>query len=486
MKQIALVVLAASASLASADPPVATSKEPPKPGPAEPAPEAPPVPQAPQPDANDVSGAPLPGNESGRVDPGEPGDSAGRQGARVVLFLPKVLFEIAMLPFDGAAYLEGKYQLEDMYYRMFYYRDRTLGFIPTATYVTGLGFTAGLRFFDLDTFGRRERLILQATTGGNYRVGLLASLDTGDRLGPLRIEASGNFDRRPTEPFYGIGNEGHLQGTASDVDAFINPTAVQTFYRYQEARVAVLGDLSVVSHLHLDVLGTLTQLEYSSDTQQFPSIEDVYEPFSLVGFGTTTNRFYGQLGLTWDGRGTTTVWEPSTVHATGTYASLYGGISHPVYADDGETFWHYGLEAQQYIRLGFGPRALIVRFHGEGVTELDRRDSAQRAASARRCMVSTRLRLRSISRSDRDGRNASVHVVADREHVRVLVRGRRSRVPRLERLHLRRVACGLRDRTQVYTPPTFVADLQLASSSDGGIAVTAEFSPILDSRQRWR
>ncbi len=491
MKQIALVLLAASASLASADPPpVASSKEPPrKPGPAEPAPEAPPVPQAPQPDANAVSGAPLPGNESGRIDPGEPADSAGRQGARIVLFIPKVLFEIAMLPFEGAAYVEGKYQLEDTYYRMFYYRNRTVGIIPTATYVTGLGFTAGARFFDTDTFGDREKLVLQATTGGQFRVGFLASMDTGNRLGPLRLEVSGNFDRRPAEPFYGIGNTGHLESieaSGSNIDALTNPTAVETFYRYQEARVAALADLSVISHLHLDLRGALTQLEYEHGTHQFPSIDDVYAPDSLVGFGTTTNRLYGELELRWDNRTPTSVWEPSTVHGSGTFAALYGGISHPVSADDGVNFGHYGLDAQQFIHLGFGPRALIVRFHTEGVTgnidniplsELPQLGGAWflRGYDYARfrdqiAMVGTLQYMWSLTA------NTSAFIFTDVGRVY----GSWDDFT-LDDLH---VGFGL--GLEVYTPPTFVADLQLASSSDGGIAVTAEFSPVLDSKQRWR
>jgi outer membrane protein assembly factor BamA len=38
----------------------------------------------------------------------------------------------------------------------------------------------------------------------------------------------------------------------------------------------------------------------------------------------------------------------------------------------------------------------------------------------------------------------------------------------------------------VYFKDTFLADLTLGSSLDGGIAATAEFSPVLDARPRFR
>ncbi|HEY3801056.1 MAG TPA: hypothetical protein VGL61_00560 [Kofleriaceae bacterium] len=478
-------VIVAAARAAGADAPVASSKEPAKPGPAEPPPEPAPVPQNPSHDAEATAVAPLPGEESGRVDPGEPGDSVGRKTARVVLFIPKVLFEIALAPIEGAAYVEDKYQFEDWYYRMFYYRDRTIGILPTATYVTGLGFTAGAKFIDTDTYGGHEHTVLQATTGGQFRVGLLASADTGNRLGPVRLEVEGNFDRRPTEPFFGIGNEGHLSApTVSNINAFTDPTAVETYFRYQEARAAAQADFAVISHLHMFLKGSFTQLEYTHDTHEFPSIDEIYDPASLVGFGTKMNRAYGELEARWDTRAATTKWEPSTVHGSGSLVDAYGGLSH---ATDGDSrFWHYGFDLQQYVHLGFGPRVLVLSAHGEAVTgpldqvpltELPMLGGAWYLRGYDYARFRDRVALEASAQYmwSLTG-NTSAFVFTDVGRVYDAWNDFT-----VDDLH-----AGFGVGLDVYMPPNFVADLAIATSTDGGIALIAEFTPLLDSRPRWR
>src|SRR5690606_15065233 len=47
-----------------------------------------------EPTAAEVQGAPLPGEESGRIDQAEDDDSAARQVGRAALFVPRGLFEI--------------------------------------------------------------------------------------------------------------------------------------------------------------------------------------------------------------------------------------------------------------------------------------------------------------------------------------------------------------------------------------------------------
>src|SRR5262249_46353828 len=136
--QLAVVAILAWGSLASAEPPpIASAAQP-----GHPPPEVPPVAQAPEPTVRDTVGAPLPGNESGRTDP-YPADTTGTKIARAALFVPKWLFAILMAPLEGALYVEGKYQLEDWYNRLFFFRERTISIVPTATYATGYGLAIG-------------------------------------------------------------------------------------------------------------------------------------------------------------------------------------------------------------------------------------------------------------------------------------------------------------------------------------------------------
>jgi hypothetical protein len=481
MKQLAFVLLLASTAVASADPPIASSAQP-----ARPPPEPAPVPQAPEPTSRDASGAPLPGNESGRTD-AEPGDSTGTQVARAALFVPKWLFAIVMAPVEGALYVEGKYQLEDWYDRLFYYRDRTIAIIPTATYATGYGLSVGAQFTDTNTIGRHERLLLEATTGFQYRIGLRASMDTGDRLGPLRLELSGNFDRRPSEPFYGIGNEGDVQefGTQSMIDAFDDQTAIQSFFRYEEARASLLADVKLWRHLDLDARGSLTELKYTHGTHQFPSIDDVYEPSSLVGFNTTFKHEYGEVALEWDDRAADNVWEPSNVHGTGTLAVIYAGLVNPV--DQGTNdFWHYGTELQHYFRIGFGPRVLVARFHGEAVS-----GNISDIPITELPMLGGPTFLRGYTYArfrDRIAMSGSLQYMwslTANSHAYLF-----TDVGRVYRewddVTLRDLHAGFGLGLEIYIAPTFLTDLSIGSSTDGGVALQAEFSPILDQRTRWR
>jgi hypothetical protein len=483
MRRFVAVVLAATAATASADPPIASSEQPRSREPGEPEPA--PVPQAPEPVARDTSRAPPPGEESGRIDPGEPGDSVGRKIARGALVLPKYLFMIVSWPVGEGIYLEDRYQLSDWYYRLFYWRNRTVAIIPTATYETGYGVTVGAQFHDTDTFGRSERLVLQATVGTTYRVGLLAAIDTGNRLGRVRLEGSGNFDRRPAEPFYGIGNQGNFfeNPLPQQVNPLFDSTAIATHFRYQEARVAALADVSLGHDLYFAGRGAAAELEYSHSTTE-PSIEQAYEPDAVIGFGTTTKHVYGELELRYDDRRRASPWEPLSVRSAGTLAIAFAGYSHRL--DELTGFWHYGAELQHMFRLGFGPRVLVARFHGEAVsgslsqvpiTELPMLGGGYFLRGYPYARFRDRIAmLGSLQYMWSLFRYGSAFVFADVGRV----------YNSWESFTLDGLHMGYGAGIELYTSDTFLIDFSVASSTDGGIAVLAEFSPLLDARQRWR
>jgi len=466
---------------ATADPPIVSSREPAHRVPAEPAP----VPQQPEPNASTASGAPRPGSESGRIEEEAPTESVGRQIGRAALYVPKLLFELATLPVTGTFYAVDRYQLEDRYYRLFYNRERTGGIVPTATYETGYGLTIGAQAFHNDTFGDGEHSVLEATTGFEYRIGLLASMDTGVRFDPIKFGISGNFDRRPAEPFYGIGNEGSTASATGneDLDALTNPTAVATHFRYQEARAAGTADWSMFYDLHLIALASITELEYSASNTG-PSLQDVYDPATVVGFGTTTDHVYGQLELAWDTRHRASPWEPLTVHGTGSLVLGYGGMSHQL--DSDIDFWHYGVELQHYIHLGLGPRVLIARFHGEAVTgNLDEipitelpmlggaeflRGYAYARFRDRMAAVASLQYMWSLTAE------SSAYLFTDVGRV----------YGGWDEVTLSDLHAGFGLGLEMYSGSSFLVDLAIASSTDGGVTLTAEFSPVLDARPRWR
>src|SRR3954462_14420508 len=86
--------------------------------------------------AADVRTAPLPGQEGGQLQP-DPGDSTLRVIGRGILFVPRLAIEAALSPFRGAIWADDRYRLEDVYHRVFYNADRTIGLFPTGTYTSG-------------------------------------------------------------------------------------------------------------------------------------------------------------------------------------------------------------------------------------------------------------------------------------------------------------------------------------------------------------
>jgi len=113
--------------------------------------------------------------------------------------VPRVAVNVVLAPVRTVVWAEERYQLEDLYYRTFFNRDRTIGLYPTATYETDFGFTGGARFVARDVLGAHEQLSLEATTaaisGVHYRDDVHGSLSTGRRLGDhLSLELAFNLD----------------------------------------------------------------------------------------------------------------------------------------------------------------------------------------------------------------------------------------------------------------------------------------------------
>jgi hypothetical protein len=434
-----------------------------------------------------VSSAPLPGQEGGQLQP-DPGDSTLRLIGRGILFVPKLAIEVVLSPVRGAIWADDRYRLEDVYHRVFYNADRTIGLFPTATYTSGFGFSAGAGFVDTQLFGEHESLALQATTGAitgdTYRVGLLGSLRSGERLSRwLQLGIDAGFERRPAEPFYGIGNGDVVAPTGSPIDPQTTATAVETYHRYQEARVAVVGDAHVVDSLHVLGTGALTSLRFARSTTGVP-IDEVYAPEDLVGFTTGIDHAYGELELRWDTRRAATPWEPRDVHSVGSLAAAFAGRVHRL--DGGPDFWRYGAELQHNWRLARGPRVVTVRFHGAGVT--GPRDEVPftelptlGGGSFLRGYPFERFR-------DRVAALGTVQYQWDLSSLldAYLFTDAGRVFPSLDELTVHGMRLGYGIGLELHGPGGFLLDGSLASSSDGGVFLSVSLNPVLDQRERWR
>lgn len=424
----------------------------------------------------------APGDESGRIDTPEQ-DSPTRMMVRGLLFVPRMALRLVLLPVRGAVYLYDRYQIGPLYYSTFYNADRTLGIIPTAAFTTGLGFEAGAQLISTNTFGRSERLVVAGTWGGTYRLSGNAWIDTGDRLGRFKIQVGGNFNRQPDQPFWGIGNQDKGPQLLMPVNPQNPPDAVESFFRYQEARAMVTVGASIYDGLAAFVRGSYLNLKYANSTNRNPPVDMVYNTSELSGFDTGASHVYGEGELRWDTRQNVSAWEPIDVHATGALVDGFGGYSHGL--DNTASFWHYGVDLQQYFRIASGPRTLMLRFFGEAVSgsvnEVPFTELPYLGGDFLRGYSYARFR-------DRIAAFGTVQYFWDiSQYADAYVFTDFGRVySSYSDLTLSDLRLGGGVGVEVHSANGYLFEGYIGSSIDGGVVVSAAFAPIYDQRPRWR
>lgn len=429
-----------------------------------------------------VEPAPVPGHESGRIDGHTEQDSVARRIARGALFVPKLALELGMAPLRGTVWAFDRYRLEDRYYATFFNDARTFGIVPIVDYQTGFGIVGGVRLSEGDLFGQHEHLTVDAAYGGEFHDSAALRVDSGRRLGPVVVGIGGNFDQRPADRFYGIGNGDPGPRTSTLIDPRVDSRAVLTTYRYQEARAFANIDVAVVDNIHVAARGALTRLSFDGSGQIVP-IDEVYDPAGLVGFSNGISHLYEELEVRWDGRRRASLWEPRDLHADGSLASLVVGEVHQL--DGLPDFTRFDLELQKYFRLAPGPHVLAFRFLGEAVTggrdQVPFTELPSLGGDFLRGYPFQRFR-------DRASALATVEYWWDLSHF----------TDAYLFADVGRVYAGINDVTLAHLRAGFGVGLELhdsdgfivsgsfASSIEGGIVVTATFTPVLDERPRWR
>ena len=443
-----------------------------------------PDPRAPTLTAVDVAGAPLPGDESGRTDPVSDGDTNARKIGRVALFIPRYAVDLALTPLRATVWATERYHLVDRYHRLFFNDAETIGLYPTLAVDTSLGFTVGGGFVHRDLFGEREHLGLVAAVGTRKRQIYSASFATGHRLGDrFSLELDAGYERRPNDNFYGIGNGDRTDPTGMPIDPRIDSTAVLAHYRQDRARLRVTADIRAWDHLHLRPAGELSDVEFGNGAEPDERITDRYDRGGLVGF-EGVRYGYAELELRWDSRRSSGRLEPRSVYSDGGLAAVFGGRVNRI--DHGADFWRYGVDLQKFLRLARGPRVLVGHVHAEGVT-----GGRTEVPFIMLPSLGGPLYLRGYDLDQFRDRIAAFGSLAYKWDLSQWVSASLfADVGRVYRAAADVALDGLRAGYGValegHSNESFLLELSVASSIDGGLFLNLSFNPVYDLDQRVR
>jgi hypothetical protein len=306
-----------------------------------------------EPTAAEVTGAPAAGAESGRVDEIDERDGAGRYIARGLLFIPRAVVTVVFAPIEGIAWSIERFQLVDRARNLFFNDAGTFGIFPTFQHDHGFGFNVGLRVVHRDLLGKDEHLDFRTQGGGEYKQRVTLGFTSGTRFGDrMSLELGGDFEQRPKDVYYGIGN--------LDDD-------MSTEGRFRRRVLKAYGafDVQAVSALHVRGAGFVKDTTFGNSDVGTP-IESGYMPSELTRYEDGVRNAYSEVELRWDSRGQGTDYDPPSIISGGKLVTVWAGRVTPL--DDSAIYYRYGSDVQSFWRVGEGPRVIALRSHIEAVS----------------------------------------------------------------------------------------------------------------------
>ncbi len=417
--------------------------------------------------ADEVAQAPLPGDESGRVDDTTPRESRARAVAREVLGVPRFVLSTALAPARAGAWVYERYQLDERVKRWLFNDAGTFGGYPVVQLDAGYGVNIGGRLRHTDLLGRNERMRLRGGFGGRWSQLYEISLDSGARLGDrVRIGIDAEYERRPKEAFYGVGN--------LDMD----PSALDTRYRERSMRVAAVADLDLGGAWSTRGSAAVADWDLAASDAGVP----VAERYPAVMLGSELRQTYGELELRHDTRERQSRWEPASVRSGGWLVSAFTGRAEPSGSVRG--YWRFGTDVQAFRRLGGGPRVLSARLAGETVTA-----AVPDIAFHQLPALGGRTLLRGYPLNRFRDR---VAVVGSLEYGWDLTRFVSASAfvdagrvyPSLDAIALDDVRVGYGIGLEAHTNDSFLFRAILATSVDGGVFLDLAFDPVFDLPSR--
>jgi hypothetical protein len=297
---------------------------------------------------------------------------------RTILSVPRMVLVGVFTPVAKVLYLFDDRVVARLRRVFLWNRAETIGWRPTLEFQGGYGFSGGARVFHKSLFGNGEYVHVEALAGGVYLQSYEARV-RGDTIGGSRVslDMRGRYDVSPGLVFHGLGNPpppkpGETE-TVGPRDASVHTrysqkrglAAGRVGYRFGEPRRAFRPGLGFIfNHRRFgrDRRRTGSAL-WNNDGE--PSIEEVYDVDSLVGFeeGVDVVQLFGIAEV--DTRNH--LGRPSR----GLHFTVLGGGAPPQARD--VAFAHYGGELAGYFDLFHHTRILVARVGLDAVHGEDRR-----------------------------------------------------------------------------------------------------------------
>ena len=438
--------------------------------------------------AASVARAPLPDQASG-VARGEPRTVGEKLKfiPRALLFLPRVAVEVVDAPVRAGFYVTDRYQVSKRAHDIFWNDAGTVGLYPVFDLQTDYGLTGGARFIARDLFGEKERLSMRASFGGIYNQQYTASLGSGDRLGPLHLEAKGEYEIDPRERFFGIGNGDLVSAMPDPIDPYADPAAIDSRFRqrvargFGRARLRIVGPLSV--RLTSGVLNKRFEQPSPGDIPPNSNIAEHYQLEDLPAFEEGTSYSYNEMEVRYDSRHNGSSWEIESLPSTGWLIAAYGGAARGF--SGAPTHYNlYGGDVQRFIRLGPNPRVLTLRLMAEEIrgetdeipfVDLPRLGGPTLLRGYDRDRFRDRARAMGSAEYLFDvGGGWSAYVFSDAGRV----------YPRLEDARLEDIRVGYGGGLQYNSDKSYIGRFNVASSIDGGIFFNLSLDPVYDPTAR--
>ena len=292
---------------------------------------------------------------------------------RVILFLPRWVFELALDPLRLGVWSIDRYQVPQRLHDLFFTEDNRFGAYPLGFFETGFGINVGARIVGDDVFHHHEKMFVEADYGGDVAQRYYFKFRSGELLGSrVQLQFRSNLQIVPKTNFYGIGN-GNLVTAPPPmlIDALHDPTAFPTRVGQTNLFDSLTAEIKLLRWLRGDamlayVYRSFTDRDLDLGNHEFSVATTVYDPKTIIGYEQGLSALHGELSLIVD-----------TLHATSELTSAAVPIGSKVTAYAGYTggfgsdpshYVRYGVDALHNFNLYGGDRILTLRVYAEGVT----------------------------------------------------------------------------------------------------------------------